>query len=321
MKKKLLIVLASFAILFSSTACTKPAEKNPANNQEQNTETKNQEETNQENAATEDKNFVNVDENDKKEALELVKFLSTDDFSKIKERLHEEVKEYQNDESYELNNNVFKDTGEIGELEALTKQERKDEKVGEIKMYSGQVKGEHQDLAFDIIVTKDGKFIDWRFFPVQDQEANMKKHELVVKKFEEFADLVESGDYEKVKPELALMEMDEEAHKNFKKQLDSLVAQVKNRKEFKIVNIVDRTAVKSLEKIGVTGKIVNIVAVASYEEGPQVQYRAVYSDDGRLLSIGLNPIQMQPQMEAPKMPEDNNQKSDEKTDDTDKKTE
>lgn len=320
MKRKLLTVLLSFAIAFSTVACTKTAPKADTK-VEENKEGKTE---NKENADAKgnDEKFVNVDENDKKRAMELLEFLSTDDFAKIKEKLHDEVKQYQNDESYELNNNVFKDTGKISELEGLTKQEREDKKVGKIVMYSGQAKGENQSIAFDIIETADGKLVDWRFFPVQDQQANLKKYDNIVKRIEDIASKVESGDYEKLKPELELMEMKEDAHKNFEKQLKTLVEQTKNRKEFRVLNITDRTAVKSLEKIGVTGKIVNAVALVTYEEGPAVQYSTVFSEDGRLLSIGLNPIQTQPQVQAPKMPEDNAGKTEDKTEESkDKNTE
>lgn len=292
MRRKLLIILLSFSIALSSVACTKSTEK-------ENTVVQTEQ-----NVASEDESFVNVDEDDKKRAMELLDLLSTDDFAKIKEKLHDEVKEYQNDETYELNNNVFKDTGKILKLEALVKQEREDEKVGMMRMYSGQAKGENQSLAFDIIETTDGELIDWRFFPIQDQEENLKKYDNIVKRIEEITDKVESGDYEQLKPELELMEMTDEAHENFEAQITELVAQTKDRKSLDVLNITSRTAVKSLEQIGVKGKIINASSIVTYEEGPVVQYSFVFSEDGKLLSIGMNPIQTQPQIEAPKMPED-----------------
>lgn len=83
--------------------------------------------------------FVNVDEEDKKEHWSFWNFYLQMIFQKSKNFMMK-LKEYQNDESYELNNNVFKDTGKILELEGLTKQEREDEKLERLQCIAVKLK-------------------------------------------------------------------------------------------------------------------------------------------------------------------------------------
>lgn len=315
MRRKLLIILAAFALAFSSFACTKKDDaKEPSTEIEENQKTdENKGEDQAENENPMGGNFVNVDDNDKKEVMDTLNFMGNEEFATVHEKMHEKAKEYQTEDVYELTQNVFKDTGKLSELEALVKQDHEDEEFGKVKFYSGQVKGEDQSLAFDLILTEDGQLIDWRFFPMQDQEKNKEKYANLIKEVEELANLVENKDYAAIKPKLKLMEMDEEAHKGFEAQLADIADKVSNRKEMKILNITDRTAVSSLKDLGIIGKIVNISADAIYEEGPEVQYSLVYAEDGTLLSIGIQPKETNPQMGMPQMPEGN--KTDEENND------
>ena len=243
--------------------------------------------------------------------------MGNEEFATVHEKMHEKAKEYQTEDVYELTQNVFKDTGKLSELEALVKQDHEDEEFGKVKFYSGQVKGEDQSLAFDLILTEDGQLIDWRFFPMQDQEKNKEKYANLIKEVEDLANLVENKDYAAIKPKLKLMEMDEEAHKGFEAQLADIADKVSNRKEMKILNITERTAVSSLKDLGITGKIVNISADAIYEEGPEVQYSLVYAEDGTLLSIGIQPKETNPKMGMPQMPEENKTDEENKDESTD----
>ena len=319
MRRKLLIILAAFALAFSSFACTKKDDaKEPSTEIEENQKTdENKGEDQAENENPMGGNFVNVDDNDKKEVMDTLNFMGNEEFATVHEKMHEKAKEYQTEDVYELTQNVFKDTGKLSELEALVKQDHEDEEFGKVKFYSGQVKGEDQSLAFDLILTEDGQLIDWRFFPMQDQEKNREKYANLIKEVEELANLVENKDYAAIKPKLKLMEMDEEAHKGFEAQLADIADKVSNRKEMKILNITDRTAVSSLKDLGITGKIVNISADAIYEEGPEVQYSLVYAEDGTLLSIGIQPKETNPQMGMPQMPEGNKTEEENKDESTD----
>lgn len=319
MRRKLLIILAAFALAFSSFACTKKDDaKEPSTEIEENQKTdENKGEDQAENENPMGGNFVNVDDNDKKEVMDTLNFMGNEEFATVHEKMHEKAKEYQTEDVYELTQNVFKDTGKLSELEALVKQDHEDEEFGKVKFYSGQVKGEDQSLAFDLILTEDGQLIDWRFFPMQDQEKNREKYANLIKEVEDLANLVENKDYAAIKPKLKLMEMDEEAHKGFEAQLADIADKVSNRKEMKILNITDRTAVSSLKDLGITGKIVNISADAIYEEGPEVQYSLVYAEDGTLLSIGIQPKETNPQMGMPQMPEGNKTEEENKDESTD----
>ena len=319
MRRKLLIILAAFALAFSSFACTKKDDAKEASTEiEENQKTdENKGEDQAENENPMGGNFVNVDDNDKKEVMDTLNFMGNEEFATVHEKMHEKAKEYQTEDVYELTQNVFKDTGKLSELEALVKQDHEDEEFGKVKFYSGQVKGEDQSLAFDLILTEDGQLIDWRFFPMQDQEKNREKYANLIKEVEELANLVENKDYAAIKPKLKLMEMDEEAHKGFEAQLADIADKVSNRKEMKILNITDRTAVSSLKDLGITGKIVNISADAIYEEGPEVQYSLVYAEDGTLLSIGIQPKETNPQMGMPQMPEGNKTEEENKDESTD----
>lgn len=327
MRRKLLIILAAFALAFSSFACTKKddakdpslqtedTQKTDENKGEDKDESKDEDQTEGQNP--EMQNFVNVDDNDKKEVMDTLNFMANEEFATVHEKIHEKSKEYQTEDVYELTQNMFKDTGKLGEFEALIKQDHDDEEFGKVKFYSGQVKGENQSLAFDLIVTEDGELIDWRFFPMQDQEKNKEKYANIIKEVEDLATLVENKDYAAIKPKLKLMDMDEEAHKSFEAQLAAVADKVSNRKEMNILNITDRTAVSSLKDLGITGKIINVSAVALYEEGPEVEYNLVYAEDGTLLSIGIQPKEENPQMGLPQMPEGNkteDENTDEKTD-------
>ena len=323
MRRKLLIILAAFALAFSSFACTKKDDaKDPSPQTEDTQKTdenkdENKDENQTEGQNPEMQNFVNVDDNDKKEVMDTLNFMANEEFTTVHEKMHEKSKEYQTEDVYELTQNIFKDTGKLGEFEALIKQDHDDEEFGKVKFYSGQVKGENQSLAFDLIVTEDGQLIDWRFFPMQDQEKNKEKYAHLIKEVEDLANLVENKDYAAIKPKLKLMEMDEEAHKGFEAQLAAVADKVSNRKEMNILNITDRTAVSSLKDLGITGKIINVSAVALYEEGPAVEYNLVYAEDGTLLSIGIQPKETNPQPGFPQMPEGNKtdeEKADEKTD-------
>lgn len=323
MRRKLLIILAAFALAFSSFACTKKDDaKDPSPQTEDTQKTDENKDENKDDNQTEGQNpemqnFVNVDDNDKKEVMDTLNFMANEEFTTVHEKMHEKSKEYQTEDVYELTQNIFKDTGKLGEFEALIKQDHDDEEFGKVKFYSGQVKGENQSLAFDLIVTEDGQLIDWRFFPMQDQEKNKEKYANIIKEVEDLANLVENKDYAAIKPKLKLMEMDEEAHKGFEAQLAAVADKVSNRKEMNILNITDRTAVSSLKDLGITGKIINVSAVALYEEGPAVEYNLVYAEDGTLLSIGIQPKEENPQMGLPQMPEGNKtdeEKADEKTD-------
>ena len=319
MRRKLLIILAAFALAFSSFACTKKDDaKEPSTEIEENQKTdENKGEDQAESENPMGGNFVNVDDNDKKEVMDTLNFMGNEEFATVHEKMHEKAKEYQTEDVYELTQNVFKDTGKLSELEALVKQDHEDEEFGKVKFYSGQVKGEDQSLAFDLILTEDGQLIDWRFFPMQDQEKNKEKYANLIKEVEELANLVENKDYAAIKPKLKLMEMDEEAHKGFEAQLADIADKVSNRKEMKILNITDRTAVSSLKDLGIIGKIVNISADAIYEEGPEVQYSLVYAEDGTLLSIGIQPKETNPQMGMPQMPEGNKTEEENKDESTD----
>lgn len=319
MRRKLLIILAAFALAFSSFACTKKDDaKEPSTEIEENQKTdENKGEDQAENENPMGGNFVNVDDNDKKEVMDTLNFMGNEEFATVHEKMHEKSKDYQTEDVYELTQNVFKDTGKLSELEALVKQDHEDEEFGKVKFYSGQVKGEDQSLAFDLILTEDGQLIDWRFFPMQDQEKNREKYANLINAVEELANLVENKDYAAIKPKLKLMEMDEEAHKGFEAQLADIADKVSNRKEMKILNITDRTAVSSLKDLGITGKIVNISADAIYEEGPEVQYSLVYAEDGTLLSIGIQPKETNPQMGMPQMPEGNKTEEENKDESTD----
>ena len=319
MRRKLLIILAAFALAFSSFACTKKDDAKEASTEiEENQKTdENKGEDQAENENPMGGNFVNVDDNDKKEVMDTLNFMGNEEFATVHEKMHEKAKEYQTEDVYELTQNVFKDTGKLSELEALVKQDHEDEEFGKVKFYSGQVKGEDQSLAFDLILTEDGQLIDWRFFPMQDQEKNKEKYAHLIKEVEDLATLVENKDYAAIKPKLKLMDMDEEAHKSFEAQLAAVADKVSNRKEMNILNITDRTAVSSLKDLGITGKIINVAALAVYEEGPEVEYNLVYAEDGTLLSIGIQPKEENPQMGLPQMPEGNkteDEKADEKTD-------
>ncbi|WP_296257217.1 hypothetical protein [uncultured Ezakiella sp.] len=319
MRRKLLIILAAFALAFSSFACTKKDDaKEPSTEIEENQKTdENKGEDQAENENPMGGNFVNVDDNDKKEVMDTLNFMGNEEFATVHEKMHEKAKEYQTEDVYELTQNVFKDTGKLSELEALVKQDHEDEEFGKVKFYSGQVKGEDQSLAFDLILTEDGQLIDWRFFPMQDQEKNKEKYANLIKEVEDLANLVENKDYAAIKPKLKLMEMDEEAHKGFEAQLADIADKVSNRKEMKILNITERTAVSSLKDLGITGKIVNISADAIYEEGPEVQYSLVYAEDGTLLSIGIQPKETNPKMGMPQMPEENKTDEENKDESTD----
>ena len=319
MRRKLLIILAAFALAFSSFACTKKDDAKEASTEiEENQKTdENKGEDQAENENPMGGNFVNVDDNDKKEVMDTLNFMGNEEFATVHEKMHEKAKEYQTEDVYELTQNVFKDTGKLSELEALVKQDHEDEEFGKVKFYSGQVKGEDQSLAFDLILTEDGQLIDWRFFPMQDQEKNREKYANLIKEVEELANLVENKDYAAIKPKLKLMEMDEEAHKGFEAQLADIADKVSNRKEMKILNITDRTAVSSLKDLGIIGKIVNISADAIYEEGPEVQYSLVYAEDGTLLSIGIQPKETNPKMGMPQMPEGNKTDEENKDESTD----
>lgn len=319
MRRKLLIILAAFALAFSSFACTKKDDAKEASTEiEENQKTdENKGEDQAENENPMGGNFVNVDDNDKKEVMDTLNFMGNEEFATDHEKMHEKAKEYQTEDVYELTQNVFKDTGKLSELEALVKQDHEDEEFGKVKFYSGQVKGEDQSLAFDLILTEDGQLIDWRFFPMQDQEKNKEKYANLIKEVEDLANLVENKDYAAIKPKLKLMEMDEEAHKGFEAQLADIADKVSNRKEMKILNITERTAVSSLKDLGITGKIVNISADAIYEEGPEVQYSLVYAEDGTLLSIGIQPKETNPQMGMPQMPEGNKTDEENKDESTD----
>ena len=319
MRRKLLIILAAFALAFSSFACTKKDDAKESSTEiEENQKTdENKGEDQAENENPMGGNFVNVDDNDKKEVMDTLNFMGNEEFATVHEKMHEKAKEYQTEEVYELTQNVFKDTGKLSELEALVKQDHEDEEFGKVKFYSGQVKGEDQSLAFDLILTEDGQLIDWRFFPMQDQEKNREKYANLINEVEELANLVENKDYAAIKPKLKLMEMDEEAHKGFEAQLADIADKVSNRKEMKILNITDRTAVSSLKDLGITGKIVNISADAIYEEGPEVQYSLVYAEDGTLLSIGIQPKETNPKMGMPQMPEENKTDEENKDESTD----
>lgn len=320
MRRKLLIILAAFALAFSSFACTKKDDVKDPSPQTEDTQ-KTDEEKNEDKAEGQDQeeatdqNFVNVDDNDKKEVMDTLNFMANEEFATVHEKMHEKSKDYQTEDVYELTQNIFKDTGKLGEFEALIKQDHDDEEFGKVKFYSGQVKGENQSLAFDLILTEDGQLIDWRFFPMQDQEKNKEKYANIIKEVEDLATLVENKDYAAIKPKLKLMDMDEEAHKGFEAQLAAVADKVSNRKEMNILNITDRTAVSSLKDLGITGKIINVSAVALYEEGPEVEYNLVYAEDGTLLSIGIQPKEENPQMGLPQMPEGNKTEED-----TDKKT-
>lgn len=328
MRRKLLIILAAFALAFSSFACTKKddakdapqtedTQKTDENKEENNDENKGEDQTEDQNP--EMQNFVNVDDNDKKEVMDTLNFMADEEFATVHEKMHEKAKEYQTEDVYELTQNMFKDTGKLGDFEALVKQDHEDEEFGKVKFYSGQIKGDIQSLAFDLILTEDGQLIDWRFFPMQDQEKNKEKYANIIKEVEELANNVENKDYASIKPKLKLMDMDEEAHKGFEAQLAAIADKVSNRQEMQILNITDRTAVSGLKDLGIEGKIINVAALALYEQGPDVEYNLVYAEDGTLLSIGIQPKEENPQMGLPQMPEGNKtdeENTDEKTDES-----